>query len=75
MPDNQRFWAPQMPGELSLLVCKNADHTEQSGLLEWLPRLCAFAEAVRVNLPQPRVRAPGNSFVSFLHENPVLHLN
>jgi hypothetical protein len=55
MPDNQRFWAAQMHGELNFLVCKNADHNEQSGLLEWLPRLCAFAESVRAHRPRPRV--------------------
>ena len=64
MPDNQRFWAAQMPGELNLLVCKNADHNEQSGLLEWLPRLCAFAESVRAHRPRPQVRSEAVKFVS-----------
>jgi PhoPQ-activated pathogenicity-related protein len=52
MPDDQRFWASKMVGEMNFLVVKNAEHSEATGILELLPAACAFGEALVAGRPR-----------------------
>jgi PhoPQ-activated pathogenicity-related protein len=53
MPDDQRYWAHDMPGEMNLLLVQNAEHSEATGVLEIVESLSAFATAVQAGYPRP----------------------
>eukprot|EP00331_Platyophrya_macrostoma_P032151 CAMPEP_0176444884 /NCGR_PEP_ID=MMETSP0127-20121128/23338_1 /TAXON_ID=938130 /ORGANISM="Platyophrya macrostoma, Strain WH" /LENGTH=507 /DNA_ID=CAMNT_0017830497 /DNA_START=68 /DNA_END=1591 /DNA_ORIENTATION=+ len=53
MPDDHRYWAHDMPGEMNLLMVKNAEHTMATGVVEVLQGAGAFVQALTANYPRP----------------------
>lgn len=53
MPDDQRHWAPYMPGEMNLLMVKNAEHSMATGVLELMQSAGAFLQACQQNYARP----------------------
>ncbi len=53
MPDDQRYWAHDMPGEMNLLLVKNAEHSEATGVLEIVESISSFVSAVQANYARP----------------------
>jgi PhoPQ-activated pathogenicity-related protein len=53
MPDDHRFWAHDMPGEMNLLMVKNAEHSMATGVAEIYQGAGAFIQANLANYPRP----------------------
>lgn len=53
MPDDHRYWAHDMPGEMNLMLVKNAEHSMATGVIEVLQGAGAFVEAVLYNYARP----------------------
>ena len=53
MPDDQRHWAHLMPGEMHLLMVKNAEHSMATGVFEILQSAGAMIQACQQNVPRP----------------------
>lgn len=53
MPDDHRYWAHDMPGEMNLLMVKNAEHSLATGIVEVLQGVGAFVQAVMADYQRP----------------------
>jgi PhoPQ-activated pathogenicity-related protein len=54
MPDDQRHWVAEMPGEMNVLMIKNAEHLLSTNLPELLQSVASFVEAVVANVSRPK---------------------
>ena len=69
MPDDQRHWAHDMPGEMHLLLMKNAEHSCATGVIELAQSVSAFLAGLNNNYTRPTItwaidEATGNITVS-----------
>ena len=69
MPDDQRYWAHDMPGEMNLLMVQNAEHSMATGVLEVVQATSAFILAIQNGYARPNYtwsidEATGNITVS-----------
>jgi PhoPQ-activated pathogenicity-related protein len=54
MPDDHRYWAHDMVGEMNLLMVKNAEHSMATGVVEVLQGAGSFVQAMLANSPRPQ---------------------
>jgi PhoPQ-activated pathogenicity-related protein len=55
MPDDQRHWAHDMPGEMHTLLLKNAEHSCATGVVELAQSVSAFLAGLNNNYPRPNM--------------------
>jgi hypothetical protein len=53
MPDDQRYWAHDMPGEMNLVMLPDADHTCATGVPEIIESGSSFIQAVQQHVARP----------------------
>lgn len=55
MPDDQRFWAPDMPGEMNLVML-NARHNMQNALGNVVSAVASFLQSLNAGSARPRIQ-------------------
>ena len=53
MPDDHRYWAHDMVGEMNLVLVKNAEHAMVTGIVEALQSAGAFVQSLVKNATRP----------------------
>jgi PhoPQ-activated pathogenicity-related protein len=55
MPDDQRHWGHQAPGDMHFLLVKNAEHSLATNIPEVIQSATAFVQSIVYNMTRPQI--------------------